>query len=145
MKNKGTPESLETPWIHPGGGALYRIAVRYLADGEWHEIERVIQHIIPKVHPAKATRRAERNRSKPKGKSWTAPPERTKNNDMDRIIRIGARSMAREALRNRAFEIDNKTKRVRIRPVKLDSAKVVIAQWEAEGGEAAFHDVDDEE
>lgn len=148
MKAKGKDES-ESDWIHTGGGAVYRSAVRYLIDGEWHPLEAAIQQLIPKVHPAKAARYAERARRGTKSRKnepvYTAPEQRVKHIDLDRIIRIGARAMSREALRNRAFEVDNERGMVRIRPNKLAHAKLTVAVWETDGGEAAFHDTVDED
>lgn len=123
-------------------GALTRIAMRQLRDGEWHPYERTIQKIMPKVHPGKAARVAERMRKGSKGGTnpTPAPAERVKNTDLDRVIRVGARVLVKQTLRTSVFEIDKNAGKVRIRPSKLESAQKFLATLETEGGEAAFTD-----
>jgi hypothetical protein len=127
-------------------GPIVRNLLRYLGDGEWHSLEKTVQAAIPKVHPGRAARRAELNRklaNKRRGVQQ-GPPERTKNVDLDRIIRIGARSLVKDATRISAFEHDRNAGTIRIRPDKLSSARALVEKTVREGGEAAFQDTNDE-
>jgi hypothetical protein len=122
-------------------GPLTRIAIRELRDGEWHPYERTVQTIMPKVHPGKAARIAERARKSTKGATGTtAPKERVKNTDLDRIIRVGARALVKQTLRTSIFEIDMDANQIRIAPGKLKSAQRLLSELEMEGGDAAFTD-----
>jgi hypothetical protein len=74
---------------------LQRRAVELLGDGQWRDFETVVAELSKLVPPGQAVRKSEKIRRAAKG----APEQRKKTRDAERLIASGARTFAREALR----------------------------------------------
>jgi hypothetical protein len=78
-------------------------ATELLADGEWHDREKVMAEIAKVITPGIAIRHAEQVRLGA-GTAGSAPKERVKPRSQDFLIASGKRSLARIALRTKKFE-----------------------------------------
>lgn len=87
--------------------ALATRANELLGDGQWHNHEKVVLELSRVVPPGRAVREAEAGRNRPKSDGRVAPPERKgRNLDAESQVKIGARAIVREFLRNGvAYEV----------------------------------------
>lgn len=94
----------------------YDAAVEYLADGKWHDLEKTMKRVMEAVPPGKATQQAERSRViQYRRRGNKDPLPRQYGYDMDRLIQIGARTIARSTLNNRGrFLINSDRTKIRL-------------------------------
>src|SRR5213080_2207897 len=106
----------------PGPTVTYLAAVEYLADGKWHDLEKTVRRVMDAVPPGKAIQKAERARvhqhkkmAKLKGKPDTPVPPRRSQYDNERLIQVGARTIARSTLNNKGrFLINDECTKIRL-------------------------------
>ena len=91
----GTAPNLARAILCQACGVRVR-ARELLVDGQWHDFEETLKELTKKVPPGVALRRAETNRLK----GGTSQPERVEQPGLERLIHIGKRAVAREALRD---------------------------------------------
>lgn len=101
---------------------VYLVAVEYLSDGKWHDKERVLRRLMDAVPPGKAAAVAENRRIMQHRKVYGDTPltPRRGNADMEKIIRAGARELARAVLGNKSrFEFNEDRSMVRLVPQEV--------------------------
>lgn len=98
------------------GSVVYQVLLEYLADEEWHDLEKVIRIGSAAVPPGVALRLAEADRDANWKKEHPGEPvvPRMKNHDKDYLIRVGSRRYAVQVLRNKAFEINEARTKIRL-------------------------------
>lgn len=88
--------------------ATHEHALKVLADGKWYPYEWALYEVAKGVPPQHARQRAERDRVQQYAKDHGIPkhmvPPRTRWGNMDQVISVGSRGVARDVLRNAAFE-----------------------------------------
>ena len=87
---------------------LARRANELLGDGEWHDLETVMQDLMKVVPPGRALRQNERDRqTSNQQKTGSTPASRSRPQPRERLIAFGARTIVRDFLNNtRTFEVD---------------------------------------
>lgn len=100
------PTRIRNAHLHPGRkGEVRKRAEILLADGEWHQYERVVSQLIRLVPPGVAARRAEAMRKA--SSNYEGPEKRVRHRDLDQVIRTGARAVVKDVLRDeRAFVVE---------------------------------------
>lgn len=92
----------------PRVSAVHEYALKVLGD-TWHPYEWALYEVSKGVPPNLAVRRAEEDRRRNyikmhPGVPMNAVPPRTRNNNIEYLVKIGSRSIARTVLLNEAFE-----------------------------------------
>lgn len=88
-------------------------ALELLADGEWHDRERLYAEMVKVVPPGRAVRHAELIRQT--SQSGRAPKDRVKQRSTEFLVATGRRSIVRMALRGRRLEFRTVDGRVQVR------------------------------
>lgn len=85
-------------------GPIRHKAEELLADGEWHNYEKIVHELMRMVPPGFAARTAERSRRSSGGitRAHVRPAARKRPIPVDEQIRIGARIIARGVLKGRS-------------------------------------------
>jgi len=86
--------------------ALTEVARQLLADGQWHDLEKVLARLGSSVPPAKALREMERSRRKSARLRGLPEQDRVHARTDDRMVRSGQRRLALEALRRVGATLD---------------------------------------